>query len=609
MEPSMPDASTPALSRNPPVDYAVAVWLGTPEHEIAKGLREGWIRRPGAALRALDDGGTLAHAPSGAPQPPAPDEGESPLPHEAVVPDVRSRLAAVMRRLDRSMTDETFERVWTAAGADEAGRTKQLVEFLGATLGVAAAPGNEPSPALDELEAAASLASGAARFVELASFRASELESLARDSGLVRRALAEHSPWAFAEDPALVRIADPLGRFDRYDPDTGEALLSDAWIGDRAKHAAWRAAAASGRSLEIDTESWRFIDRAAHDGATIELAGAPGAAVHQVIFAQDGGDRVTGADGTDRLHGGGGDDTLRGRAGADLLEGAAGNDLLQGGSGDDGLAGQQGDDELEGGAGNDTLQGGSGDDELTGGAGNDTLEGGGGTDVYRLESGAGDDLVDDDGGTIFIDDVAVEGTMRPDGESWVSADGRLRFSLEGGATLVIRTQTDAPAAPNSVVRVRHWQQGAFGITLGEVDDPGVEAPADASPPEALPSVPESGQGEVDDATSATGPLGSADSAFANAFEGLEGPTFDLSTLVDPGHVEALETTWTAQGASPALPSDVSGVTLADLALALSDGSADDGEAFASSTFESAFLRPLVPPQPFAAPEPFLPRTA
>ena len=53
----MPEtAVVPPADRNPPVDYAVAVWLGTPKEEIEKGLREGWIRRPGVELARLDRG-------------------------------------------------------------------------------------------------------------------------------------------------------------------------------------------------------------------------------------------------------------------------------------------------------------------------------------------------------------------------------------------------------------------------------------------------------------------------------------------------------------------------------------------------------------------------
>jgi Ca2+-binding RTX toxin-like protein len=605
----MPDASTPPLQPNPPVDYAVAVWLGMPEHEIEQGLREGWIRRPGAASRAWVEERTLAGVPDGPPlpQPPAPGESVSPTPVEQTPHDTRSRVHDIMRRLDRSLTDETFERAWNASGADDAGRTLQLVDLLATTLGVAYAAGSDAAQTLDALDAAAAQASGDARFVDLSALRASELESLARDSGLVRRALAGHERWAFADDAALARRADPLGRFDRFDVDTGEALLSDAWVGDRAKHAAWRAAAASGHSLDVHGGSWRFIDRAAGDEATIELAGAQGDVVHQVIFARDDGDRITGAEGTDRIHGGASDDTLRGRAGADLIEGAAGDDLLQGGSGDDRLSGQQGNDDLDGGAGDDALHGGGGDDELAGGAGNDQLEGGRGTDVYRLERGGGDDVVDDDGGTILVDDVAVGGTMRPDGDTWVSADGRLRFSREGDAdsTLVIWTQPDAASALGSVVRVRNWQQGAYGITLGEIDRPDDEAPADEPPSDDVVPVPDAGQAGAEDGESDASSPATAGDALANPVDALFAPTFDLSTLVDVGHVEAVQDAGTDEASRGSTPSsDVAVVTLGDLALALSDGTPDDAEASASSMLDARFVRPLVPPEPLIAPEPF-----
>ena len=205
-------------------------------------------------------------------------------------------------------------------------------------------------------------------------------------------------------------------------------LLSDAWLGDRARHAAWRNAEAAGRPLEVDGDGWRFIDRAAGDSVSVELEGTGDRPVNQVIFARDDGDRVNGGAVTDRIHGGRGDDILRGRGGDDLLEGGAGDDALQGGSGRDHIAGQQGDDELDGGAGDDRLEGGSGDDELSGDRGDDVLQGGAGVDTYRFEGGDGVDTIEDDGGVVIVDDVAIAGTMRSNGDGWISSDGRFHFA-------------------------------------------------------------------------------------------------------------------------------------------------------------------------------------
>ncbi|MDX3747354.1 calcium-binding protein [Streptomyces sp. AK08-02] len=125
-----------------------------------------------------------------------------------------------------------------------------------------------------------------------------------------------------------------------------------------------------------------------------------------VLYGQDGNDRISGGGGIWGLgsfggagndvltecyyacHGGAGNDSLTG--GADVngnenaLYGDDGNDILHGLAGPDLLNGGKGNDRLYGDGGNDTLYGNSGNDVLHGGAGRDTLSGGPGTDkVYQ----------------------------------------------------------------------------------------------------------------------------------------------------------------------------------------------------------------------------------
>jgi CubicO group peptidase (beta-lactamase class C family) len=106
-----------------------------------------------------------------------------------------------------------------------------------------------------------------------------------------------------------------------------------------------------------------------------------------------------GNEGNDRLYGGRQDDVLNGGAGNDRLFGDRGNDLLVGGAGDDYLSGGEGDDRLKGGAGLDRLFGNNGNDYLDGGAGIDRLDGGKGNDTLidydggdRLTGGSGNDI-------------------------------------------------------------------------------------------------------------------------------------------------------------------------------------------------------------------------
>ena len=162
------------------------------------------------------------------------------------------------------------------------------------------------------------------------------------------------------------------------------------------------------------------------------------------VTGSDYGDVLWGDEGANRLEGGEGDDELYGGAGADMLNGGPGDDhayytsssvgvlvrlhnanavkygeaegdtlidiehlvgsehndilagdgednILEGRNGDDVLYGGPagGDDEMYGGNGDDRIFGGKGNDILTGGAGNDYLKGGPGEDTFIVD---GDDM-------------------------------------------------------------------------------------------------------------------------------------------------------------------------------------------------------------------------
>jgi CubicO group peptidase (beta-lactamase class C family) len=130
---------------------------------------------------------------------------------------------------------------------------------------------------------------------------------------------------------------------------------------------------------------------------------------HTTLHGLAGNDTLRGAsrqanvlfgnEGNDRLYGGRQDDVLNGGSGHDRLFGDRGNDLLVGGSGDDYLSGGEGDDRLKGGSGRDQLFSDDGNDYLDGGAGFDILNGGKGNDDLfdydggdRLTGGGGKDV-------------------------------------------------------------------------------------------------------------------------------------------------------------------------------------------------------------------------
>jgi len=93
----------------------------------------------------------------------------------------------------------------------------------------------------------------------------------------------------------------------------------------------------------------------------------------EIFIAGDGGDVIALADdaltyGDVLILGGAGDDILWGNDGNDRIDGSLGNDIIDGGGGDDTLLGRNDTDQIYGGIGNDVIEGGAGDDLLYGGS-------------------------------------------------------------------------------------------------------------------------------------------------------------------------------------------------------------------------------------------------
>lgn len=442
----------------PPLPYVVASWLGFTRERIVEGLQRGTIAPPvGAPPGWLPPGGASTadgDVPDEDGSAPAPDDAAGDAntsPDDAAMPDedsaedsapadLRETWYALAQRIDASLDEATFDALWARAGEDDASRASRMSGVLWRAVAGEVPAGDEAS--------AAALASAIAEqgtrgsLTSLAGMGSAVLADRARADGAVLDALAA------GEDLAVTGVENGVPRANtRFDPMTGDANRSDAWIDDRAKLVAWRAALRDDpAAAEGIASAWRFVDRAAGDGATFTLGG-DGTTASQVVFARDGGDAVTGDASVDRLHGGDGDDVLDGAGGDDLVEGARGNDTLGGGTGAD------------------RLEGGAGDDILAGGRGNDRLAGGSGHDVYGFSRGDGvDTIVDADG----------EGEIVLDGEALGGDESGVSFSTEadgmGGTTLVVRTVEPA-GMPAVEIRVRDWQPGDLGIHLPEPATP------------------------------------------------------------------------------------------------------------------------------------------
>jgi Ca2+-binding RTX toxin-like protein len=492
-------ADTSISNSTPPVAFVVAVWLGMSHDAILSGLRDGSIAPPFGAppdwapdwgTDGNSSGGNEGGGPSDAPDTGGGGSGGAdPRP----VTIDRATIRGWFTTLDPTLSASSFDQLWTNAGADDGSRANKLFGYLQRTLlggSGESAVARTQAAAADASSVSAALSSWLAQpghhagVVSLAGKDGAELARLARTDVGYRYALAHLDPIALAGNRAIFAASNADGSLDRFDTDTGEANLTDAWLTDRAKMLAWKMRMdAHGDASSSSDEDWIFIDRTMRDSdgnpMKLQISGAGNSTrTNQVIFGANApdGEMLKGGTGTDRIYGGTGDDIIRGNAGNDHLEGGRGDDLVMGGAGNDELVGGQGSDEMEGGSGADLLQGNSGDDTLAGGSGADRMEGGAGFDTYAIESGDGaDTIVDSDGqGEIQLDGEVLGGaTLLADGR-YGSADGKAIYSLAGdidaGRTLTISFYANAnPGAndlPTNTVEIKNWKNGDLGIQLG-----------------------------------------------------------------------------------------------------------------------------------------------
>ena len=247
----------------PPMPYVVASWLGYPPERIVAGLRRGSIAPPSGAPpgwmppgadavdawtgdEPIDDEGS-ASSPSSSGDTGPPGDDAAPVLRED---DLRSAYLDLVRTIDPSAGDGALDRLWQAAGGDDAARAVRVGELLWRTVtGGPAAAAREPG-GVEALAASIAQRGTRGTLISLAGDGSAALAARARSDPAVLDALASLDAYAFADVEGGPTAASPSGT------ETGAAPFSDAWIDDRAKFVAWREAIASdpsaGRGRDVD---------------------------------------------------------------------------------------------------------------------------------------------------------------------------------------------------------------------------------------------------------------------------------------------------------------------------------------------------------------------
>ena len=131
----------------------------------------------------------------------------------------------------------------------------------------------------------------------------------------------------------------------------------------------------------------------------------------------------------------------------------------------------------------DDIEAKSGNDTIKGGKGNDLLNGGLDFDTYIINPGDGvDTIIDEDGlGVIQFNNINVSGRGNvADGNNWIKIDDiwvdkennfyyQLLLQSDGSNDLVVTLVTRGDGIAQA--RIKVWQDGQLGITLGENTSP------------------------------------------------------------------------------------------------------------------------------------------
>jgi len=218
-------ADNPAV---PAMPFVVASWLGFSLEHIVAGLRRGSIAPPdGAPPDWLPPGAeSLADADNGveATTDEVPPADETPA-------DLREAYAGLVRAIDPGVDDATFGALWASGGNDDPARTASLDALLWRTVGEAKP--DTTGDGVDALAAAIARLTPHGTLVALGDEGSAALAQRARNDASALAALESQDTFSFVGRDAAAA---------RFDAMTGARLVSDAWIDDRAKFVAWRAA-------------------------------------------------------------------------------------------------------------------------------------------------------------------------------------------------------------------------------------------------------------------------------------------------------------------------------------------------------------------------------
>src|SRR5690606_37236918 len=120
------------------------------------------------------------------------------------------------------------------------------------------------SASVEEIDAFVADPDHRAQVVDLSGMTGADIAHLAKTDIGYRHALATLQPLALTGNREIFARSNADGMLDRFDHDSGEQLMSDAWLGDRAKLLAWKSTADDNAAIS-GNQDWTFVDHTTVD--------------------------------------------------------------------------------------------------------------------------------------------------------------------------------------------------------------------------------------------------------------------------------------------------------------------------------------------------------